>query len=65
MIATGYDKANPNRAARKLKTNWDAYNNDNSKKKPEIERVENAESYAAAATEFWFQSKCNWDSIME
>ena len=64
-IATGYDRGNPNRAARQLKTNWETYNNDNSKKKPEIARVENAENYAAAATEFWLQSKCNWDSIME
>ena len=62
QIAKGYDPASPERSARKLKDNWVKYNNDK-KKKPELQRTENAESYAAAATEFFFQSKCGWPEI--
>ena len=62
-IAVGYNPSNPEQSARTLKNNWSAYNKDNQKKKPELARVENAESFAASATEFWFQSKCGWDTI--
>lgn len=65
MIANGYDPTSPERSARKLKNDWATYNNDNSKPKPVLERVENAEGYAASATEFWFQSKCGWTEILE
>ncbi|KAL9098022.1 MAG: hypothetical protein Q9163_006230 [Psora crenata] len=61
----GYDKGSPEKSARKLKANWDAYDKDNSKPKPSYQRIENAESYAAAATEFYFQNHCGWDEIME
>ena len=61
-IAKGYDATGPERSARKLKDNWAKYNKDK-KNKPELERVENAEGYAASATEFWFQSRCGWDTI--
>ena len=62
-IANGYDVTSPERSARKLKDNWTKYNQDNKIEKPELERVENAEGYAASATEFWFQSRCGWDEI--
>ncbi|SLM34209.1 Metallopeptidase, catalytic domain [Lasallia pustulata] len=62
-IAKGYDPTSPERSARKLKDNWTKYNGDH-KNKPELERVENAEGYAASATEFWFQSKCGFTDIL-
>lgn len=62
-IAQGYDPTSPERSARKLKDNWTKYNQDNKNKKPELERVENAEGYAASATEFWFQSRCGFDDV--
>ena len=65
QIAGGYDPASPEKSARKLKDNWVKYDADNNQKKPEILRTENAESYAAAATEFWFQQQCGWDNILE
>lgn len=65
QIASGYDPGSPEKSSRKLKDDWVKYENNNQNKKPELQRTENAESYAAAATEFWFQSKCGWDHIME
>ena len=65
QIAQGYDRGSPEKSSRKLKDNWVKYDKDNKNKKPELQRTENAESYAAAATEFWFQSRCGWDAIME
>lgn len=64
-IAKGYDSGSPEKSSRKLKDNWVKDNKDNKKKKPELQRTENAESYAAAATEFWFQKQCGWDTILE
>lgn len=65
QIANGYDPASPEKSARQLKNNWVKYDGDNSLKKPEILRTENAESYAAAATEFFMQKNCGWDEVME
>ena len=65
QIAKGYDPGSPEKSSRKLKDNWMKYDKDNKNNKPELQRTENAESYAAAATEFWFQSHCGWDEIME
>jgi hypothetical protein len=48
-------------AARELHKLWNTYNNDNSQYKPTIPTTENAESYAAAALEFYFLANCNWD----
>ncbi|KAI4267640.1 MAG: hypothetical protein LQ337_008258 [Flavoplaca oasis] len=62
---SGYDPGSPEKSGRKLKDNWVKYNDDNKNKKPELQRIENAESYAAAATEFYFQKHCKWDEIME
>ena len=57
----GYDPASPEKSARKLKSNWAK----NQPQKPALARVENAEGYAASATEFWFQLNCGWDNILE
>ena len=65
QIAQGYDLGSPEKSARRLKNNWVKYNNDNKNQEPELQRTENAESYAAAATEFFFQSSCGWDEISE
>lgn len=65
QIAPGYDQGSPEKSSRKLRDDWAQYDGDNSKPKPEIQRTENAESYAAAATEFFFQMRCGWDTIME
>ena len=66
QIAKGYDTGSPEKSSRKLKENWVKYDMNNRKnKKPELQRTENAESYAAAATEFWFQSKCGRSKIKE
>ena len=62
-IANGFDAINPAHAARQLKDDWATYNNDNEKEKPVLQRIENAEGFAASATEFYFQSKCGWDVI--
>lgn len=51
-------------ASRELHRLWDEYNGDNSKYKPTTPTTWNAESYAAAALEFWFLSKCKWDVIL-
>lgn len=64
-IADGYAGLGPERSARRLSVNWNKYDQDNKNPKPEVKRVENAESYAASATEFWFQSKCGWNTIQE
>ncbi len=61
---TGYDPSSPERSSRKLKDNWTAYDNDNNKPQPPLQRVENAEGYAAAATEFYFQQVCGWSEII-
>lgn len=61
-IAEGYNRRKLQQASRMLKENWAKYNKDG-KKKPELERVENAESYAATATEFWFQKQCELNDI--
>lgn len=65
QIAEGYNRGNPEKSARQLKDEWVKYGNDNKNKKPQLLRTENAESYAAAATEFYFQKYCGWDEIME
>ena len=62
-IAGGYNPRSPEQSARTLKDNWTKYSKDNSNTKPVLRRIENAESYAASATEFWFHSNCGWDNI--
>ncbi|KAM0794074.1 hypothetical protein BDR22DRAFT_877048 [Usnea florida] len=59
-----YNIGDPDKGSRKLKDIWALYES-NSKQvpKPPLQRVENAESYAASATEFWFQSMCGWPTI--
>ncbi|KAF2854224.1 hypothetical protein T440DRAFT_388707 [Plenodomus tracheiphilus IPT5] len=59
-----YDGKEPWQAARELKRLWDVYNGDNSQYKPTTPTVENAESYAAAALEFYFLRSCEWDVIL-
>ena len=44
-IAVGYTPSSPEQSARTLKNKWTVYNKDNQKKKPELARVENAESF--------------------
>lgn len=65
QIAQGYDRGSPEKSSRRLKDSWVTYDKDKKNKKPELQRTENAESYATAATKFWFQSRCGWDEIME
>ena len=68
QVSSGYDPGSPEKSARKLKDNWVKYKDhkkNKKNKKPDLQRTENAESYAAAATEFWFQSRCGWDKILE
>lgn len=66
QIAEGYDRGSPEKSARKLKDNWVKHDRkDSGAKKPELLRTENAEGYAAAATEFWMQSWCGFDDISE
>jgi len=55
-----YRNLNPQSAARQLKVNWINVPKD---KEPILQRVQNAESYAAAYAEFYFQRRCNIDSI--
>lgn len=65
-IADGYNRGSPEKSARKLMANWIKFDNGNGNgNKPEIKQVENAESYAAAATEFYFQKYCGWDEVLE
>ncbi|KAI0405282.1 hypothetical protein F4802DRAFT_597409 [Xylaria palmicola] len=59
-----YDGLEPWQAARKLRQLWSAYDGDNNKYKPTTPDVENAESYAAAALEFYFLNGCKWDVIL-
>lgn len=59
-----YKNMEPWQAGRKLHQLWNAYNADNSQYKPTTPVVENAESYAAAALEFYFLSACKWDVIL-
>lgn len=59
-----YKGKEPWEAARELHNLWNAYNGDNTKYKPTFPATENAESYAAAALEFHFLSKCKWDVIL-
>ncbi|KAK8057100.1 hypothetical protein PG996_011037 [Apiospora saccharicola] len=58
-----YEKLEPWQAARKLHQLWEEHNGDESKYKPMTPTVENAESYAAAALEFYFLKNCGWDAI--
>ena len=59
-----YNIGEPDRASRKLKDNWAFYDFNNKQfPEPPLQRVQNAESYAAAATEFYFQSMCGWPTI--
>lgn len=59
-----YKPGDQEKASRKLKDNWAFYDFNNKQfPEPPLQRVENAESYAAAATEFYFQSKCGWPTI--
>jgi hypothetical protein len=55
-----YDTQSPARSARRLKENWEKAAKG---KEPILKRVENAESYAASATEFYFMQKCKFDTI--
>jgi hypothetical protein len=60
----GYS-SDPESAARQLHTNWVNVIDKNlpeSQWPPYVEKL-NAESYAASATEWWFMSQCNFDSI--
>ncbi|CAG8961996.1 hypothetical protein HYFRA_00014104 [Hymenoscyphus fraxineus] len=59
-----YKNMEPWQAAREVKKLWDTYNGDNTKYKPTTPTTENAESYAAAALEFYFLSNCKWDVIL-
>lgn len=58
-----YDTTSPARAARELYENWAKAEKDDKKPKPILARVENAESYAASATEFLFMQQCGADTI--
>jgi hypothetical protein len=58
-----YDRSSPARAARELYENWAKAEKDDKKPKPILKRVENAESYAASATEFLFMQRCGFDTI--
>lgn len=51
-------------AARELHRLWEEHARDNGKYKPTTPTTWNAESYAAAALEFWFFGKCGWDVIL-
>lgn len=58
----------PQAAARQLHVNWEKILNTNptppkDQWPPYVEKL-NAESYAASVTEWWFMSKCNFDSII-
>ncbi|KAF3015289.1 hypothetical protein E8E14_007472 [Neopestalotiopsis sp. 37M] len=59
-----YKDMEPWQAGRKLHQLWDTYNGDNSQYKPTTPTTENAESYAAAALEFYFLANCEWDVIL-
>jgi hypothetical protein len=59
-----YKNMDPWQAAREVHRLWETYNGDNSAYKPTTATIENAESYAAAALEFYFLSKCEWDVIL-
>lgn len=58
-----YKNKEPWQAARELHRLWEAHAGDQSKYKPLTPTVENAESYAAAALEFYFLNHCKWDVI--
>ncbi|KAK7755405.1 hypothetical protein SLS62_002632 [Diatrype stigma] len=67
-VGTDADKAqyknmDPWQAGRELHQLWDAYNADNSQYKPTTPVDQNAESYAAAALEFYFLNQCYWNVI--
>ncbi|KAK7909013.1 SGNH hydrolase [Apiospora marii] len=59
-----YDGLEPWQAARKLRQLWADHSGDESKYEPTTPTVENAESYAAAALEFYFLKNCEWDVIL-
>ena len=61
----GYS-SDPQAAARQLHVNWVNVIDKNLPEDqwpPYVEKL-NAESYAASVTEWWFMSKCNFDSII-
>ncbi|KAK8109233.1 hypothetical protein PG984_015034 [Apiospora sp. TS-2023a] len=58
-----YEGGEPWKAARRLRELWDDYDGDETRYKPTTPAVENAESYAAAALEFYFLRNCGWDAI--
>ncbi|KAI1390212.1 uncharacterized protein F4822DRAFT_443173 [Hypoxylon trugodes] len=65
VYGTGHYSTDPQTAARQLHTDWV---NAIKAKKPQKDRPHvpsnlNAESYAASATEWWFMSQCNLNSI--
>ncbi|KAH3934788.1 hypothetical protein JI435_426210 [Parastagonospora nodorum SN15] len=59
-----YKDKDPWQAARELKRLWDVYDGDDKAYKPTTPTIENAESYAAAALEFYFLGRCEWDVIL-
>ncbi|KAK8130590.1 hypothetical protein PG999_002970 [Apiospora kogelbergensis] len=59
-----YRGMEPWQAARALHRMWDEHNGDESKYKPTTLSVHNAESYSAAALEFYFLVHCGWDVIL-
>lgn len=61
-----YKNMQPWQAARELNRLWHVFNGDKSgtEYKPTTPVLENAESYAAAALEFYFLSGCKWDLIL-
>ncbi|KAI1172026.1 hypothetical protein F4777DRAFT_23139 [Nemania sp. FL0916] len=58
-----YKNMDPWKAARTLRTLWKANEDDSKNYKPTTKTIENAESYAAAALEFYFLNVCMWDVI--
>ncbi|KAJ2985357.1 hypothetical protein NUW58_g5577 [Xylaria curta] len=59
-----YDNMEPWQAARELRRLWRVQDGDEGAYKPTTPAVENAESYAAAALEFYFLDGCAWDVIL-
>lgn len=58
-----YRRMEPWQAARELHRLWTAHNADETNYRPTTPEIENAESYAAAALEFYFLHHCKWDVI--
>lgn len=59
-----YKNKEPWEAARELQRLWAEHSRDEANYKPTTPTVENAESYAAAALEFYFLHFCEWDVIL-